>query len=153
MSMSRNSHNIQIIGNLGKDPEMRYTPSGQPVTSFSVATSSRWKTEAGEQREQTVWWKITAWGKQAELCNEYLKKGAKVYLEGNIKVDPVTNEPHIWTSQEGTPRATLEVTLQEIKFLDKKGEGAGQVSDPGPGEPPPPGGSSSPVPPEDDIPF
>src|SRR3972149_11971043 len=81
-------HTIIIVGNLGKDPEMRYTPSGQAVTSFSVATSRQYTGQNGQKVKETIWFRVSAWGKQAETCNQYLRKGSKVLVEGRLTPDP-----------------------------------------------------------------
>ena len=80
-------HTLIIVGNLGKDPEMRYTPSGQAVTSFSVASNRKYTSSNGEQVNETIWFRISAWGKQAEICNQYLKKGSRVLVEGRLTPD------------------------------------------------------------------
>jgi len=109
-------HKITIIGNLGRDPEMRYTPEGQAVVTFSVASSRKYKTAAGEQREETEWFNCSAWGKLADVCNEYLTKGKQVYVEGRLKT-------RSYQAQNGETRFSIDVTCQEIQFL---GGGQGQ---------------------------
>ena len=94
-----------LVGNLGKDPEMRYTPSGKQVTSFSVATSHQYTNNNGETVKETVWFRVSVWNKQAEVCNQYLKKGSKVLVEGRLTSDPATGGPKVWTGQDGAPRA------------------------------------------------
>lgn len=111
-----------IVGNLGRDPEMRYTPSGQPVTNFSVATSRQYTNNAGETIKETIWFRVSAWGKQAENCNQYLKKGRMVLVEGRLTIDPTTGGPRIWTGQDGQPRASFEVSAQTVRFLGSRGE-------------------------------
>ena len=86
-------HTIIIVGNLGKDPEMRYTPSGQAVTSFSVASNRSWTDSNGQKQTEVIWFRISAWGKQAEICNQYLKKGSKVLIEGRLTPDKSTGGP------------------------------------------------------------
>jgi len=108
---------ITLIGNLGRDPEMRYTPSGVAVTSFSVAVSRRWTGQDGQQQEKTVWFRVTAWRKLAETASQYLTKGSKVLIVGTIE------EPQAYIDREGQPRASLEVTAQDIRFLSTRGEG------------------------------
>lgn len=110
---------VMIIGNLGRDPEMRYTSTGVPVTSFSVAVSRRWTGQDGVQQEKTTWFRVSAWRKQAELANQYLTKGSKVLIIGEIE------EPKIFTGQDGTPRTSLELTAQQIKFLSSRGDNGG----------------------------
>jgi single-strand DNA-binding protein len=118
--MANSVHKLIIVGNLGRDPEMRYTQSGTPVTSFSVATTRTFKNAAGEKQEETIWFRVTSWGKQAELCNQYLKKGAKVYVEGRLTPDANGN-PRIWNKQDGTPGASFEVNAAEVVFLSSNG--------------------------------
>ena len=114
---------IIIAGYLGRDPEMRYTPQGTPVTHFSVATSRRWTSADGTPGEETVWFRITAWGKLGEICNQYLSKGRPVLVEGQMKPDPATGGPRIWTGQDGAARASFEVTALTVKFLGRRDEG------------------------------
>jgi len=108
---------VIIIGNLGQDPEMRYTPKGRSVTNFSVATNRRWTNEDGSQGEETVWFRISAWGRVGEVCNQYLTKGSQVFIEGRMNPDPGTGGPRIWTGNDGQPRASFEVVAQTVKFL------------------------------------
>ena len=140
-------HTIIIVGNLGKDPEMRYTPSGQAVTSFSVATSRKYTSSNGEQINETIWFRVSAWGKQAEVCNQYLKKGSKVLVEGRLTPDKNTGGPRIWQKQDGTSGASFEVTAGTVRFLSSRGDndsGAGSTAD---------AGDMAVAPAEDDIPF
>lgn len=118
-------HTIIIVGNLGRDPEMRYTPTGQPVTSFSVATSRQYTNTNGEQIKETIWFRVTTWGKLAEICNQYLKKGSKVLIEGRLTPDLSTGGPRIWSGQDGQARASFEVTAQTVRFLSSRGEAPG----------------------------
>ncbi|RME86045.1 MAG: single-stranded DNA-binding protein [Caldilineae bacterium] len=108
--------NTIIVGNLGRDPEMRYTPSGVPVTSFSVAVNRRWTGQDGQPQEKTTWFRVTAWRRLAELCNEYLRKGQRVLVEGEV-------DASAWTGQDGQPRATLELTARNVRFLGGPGAG------------------------------
>jgi len=101
-----------VIGNVGTDPEMRYTPNGNPVTSFRVATSRRYTTAEGEQREETEWFRISAWNRLAETCNQYVTKGMKVYVEGRLKSDE-------WVGQDGQTRFGMEITANDVRFLDR----------------------------------
>jgi single-strand DNA-binding protein len=112
-------HTIIIVGNVGKDAEMRYTPNGQAVTSFSVATNRQYTNGAGEKVKETVWFSVSSWGKLAEICNEYVKKGMLVYVEGRMTADPATGGPRTWTGQDGTARASFEVTASTVRFLTK----------------------------------
>ena len=138
-------HKVIIVGNLGRDPEMRYTPDGTPVTNFSVASNRRWNNPDGTQNEETVWFRITAWRQLAELCNQYLSKGRQVLIEGRLNPDRETGGPRIWTGNDGQPRASFEVTALTVRFLGGRGEGVDtSLSYP---EPPPPEMG------EDEIPF
>ncbi len=125
---------IIIVGRLGTEPEMRYTNSGQPVTNFSVADNRRYTGADGQPREETVWFRVTAWGRLAETCNQYLSQGRQVAVEGRMK--PV----QIWEGRDGQPRANLEVTARSVEFLG----GASSSDTADPGEPPEA---------EDEIPF
>jgi single-strand DNA-binding protein len=118
---------VIIVGNLGRDPEMRYTPSGKPVTSFSVATNRQYTNNAGETVKETIWFRVSTWDKQAEACNQYLKKGNKVLIEGRLTADPATGGPRIWTGQDGSPRASFEVTAGTVRFLTPRGGEAGEA--------------------------
>jgi single-strand DNA-binding protein len=114
-----------VIGNLGRDPEMTYTPSGQSVTKFSVASNRKYTTGTGEQREETEWFNCSAWGKLAETCNQFLSKGQQVYVEGRLR-------SRQYQTQGGETRNSLDVTVQDIQFLGQRplGEvdGSGGVS-------------------------
>jgi single-strand DNA-binding protein len=115
-------HTLIIVGNLGKDPEMRYTPSGQAVTSFSVASSRQYTNSGGQQVKETVWFRVSVWGKMAETCNTYLKKGSKVVVEGRL-VPGENGGPRIFTRQDGTSGASFEINAQTVRFLSSRGEG------------------------------
>lgn len=141
---------IILVGNLGRDPELRYTPQGTPVCSFTLATNERRKDKAGESQDVTTWFRVTLWGRQAETASQYLTKGRPVYVEGRLRVEE-------WTDRDGKPRHTLEVHATDMQFIGTRGEdGGGQSS--GRSEA---GGSSSggraPAPEpdihDDDIPF
>ncbi len=140
-------HTIIIVGNLGRDPEMRYTPSGQAVTSFSVATNRKYTSSHGESVNETIWFRVSAWGKQAEICNQYLKKGSKVLVEGRLTPDKNTGGPRIWNKQDGTAAASFEVTAQTVRFLTTRGDGDSGGGATGEA------GDLAPAPAEDDIPF
>ena len=103
---------VTVIGHLGRDPEMRYTSSGVPVTNFSVATSRKWTDAAGAAQEKTTWFKVSAWRKLAEVCNQYLHKGQLVMVEGEV-------DASAWTGQYGAAKATLELTARTVKFLSR----------------------------------
>ena len=140
-------HTLILVGNVGRDPEMRYTPSGQPVTSFSVATNRQYTANSGETVKETIWFRVTTWGKTAEVCNQYVKKGSKVLVEGRLTPDANTGGPRVWTAQDGTPRASFEVTASTVRFLSSRGEAEAPSS--GGGD----AGGSFVGAPEDDIPF
>src|SRR6187397_2510317 len=122
--MPRGLNKVMLIGNLGKDPEMKYTPSGMPVTTFSVAVSRSWRTPEGENREETEWFRVVAWQKLAETCNEYLHKGSKVFIEGRLQTRK-------YTGQDGQERQIVEVVAQEMQLLDPRqgGQGGGNYGD------------------------
>lgn len=128
-------HTILLIGNLGKDPEMRHTPSGQPVTNFSVASNRSYNGSDGQKVDETVWFAVTVWGPQAETCNQFLRKGSKVLVEGRLTPDK-NGGPRIWERQDGTPSASFEVTASTVRFLSQRGEpeGSGEESDGGGGD-------------------
>lgn len=137
-----------IIGRLGADPELRYTPSGQAVTSFNMATNEAWRDAAGATQERTEWHSIVVWGKLAETCAEYLKKGSHVYIEGRLQT-------RSWDDQNGVKRYKTEIVAQRMQMLDSKG--AGMPQDTGEVAPTTPGGEPVVGPPiaeeEDDLPF
>ncbi len=110
-----------VIGNLGSDPEMRYTPNGNPVTSFTVATNRKYTTSDGEKKEETEWFTVTAWNQLAEHCNQFLAKGKRVYVEGRLKSST-------WTGQDGQTRFRNEINANTVLFLDP----ASDKSDPTP---------------------
>jgi single-strand DNA-binding protein len=115
---------IQIIGNLGRDPEMRYTPQGTAVTSFSVAVNRKWTDRDGQLQEETLWFRVSAWNRLAETCNQYLSKGKQVYIEGRLRA------PSVFTDQNGVTRAGLEITANDMVMLGSRGEtGSYQGSD------------------------
>lgn len=114
--------NIQIIGHLGRKPEMRYTPSGQAVTSFSVATTHAYTDKSGEKVKETTWFRVAVWGNMAETCNKYLDKGSLVKVEGRLTVDKSTGGPKIFTKTDGTASASFEINASHVLFLSKQGE-------------------------------
>ena len=137
-------HKVILVGNLGRDPEMRYTPSGQAVTNLSVATNRTYTDNAGNQVKQTIWFRVSVWGKQAESSHQYLRKGRQVLVEGRLNPDDNGN-PRIWNAQDGTPRASFEVTAETVRFLG----GAGEVGAAASQDEPALGAPES----EDEIPF
>lgn len=120
-------HTIIIIGNLGRDPEMRYLSNGKAVTSFSLASNRTYKGNDGQQVKETTWFRITVWGNQAESCNQYLKKGSKVLVEGRLSPDGETGSPKVFQRKDGTWGASYEINAQTVRFLSSIGE----TSDPG----------------------
>ena len=104
---------VLVIGNVGNDPEMRYTPSGSAVTSFNVATNRRYTTGDGEQREETEWFRVNAWNRLAETCNQYVTRGMKVYVEGRLNSRP-------WIDRDGQARAGNEIYATDVRFLDSR---------------------------------
>ncbi|HAF48989.1 MAG TPA: single-stranded DNA-binding protein [Anaerolineaceae bacterium] len=136
---------ITIVGYLGRDPEMRFTPSGQAVTSFSVATSRSYTTNAGQKVDETTWFRISVWGSQAEACNQYLKKGSPVLVVGRLRPDPQSGNPRIYTRNDGTPGASFEINAQNVRFLPGgRGDSGGYQEDMG---------DDAGGPEEDEIPF
>ena len=117
-------HTIIVVGNLGRDPEMRYLPNGDPVTSFSVAAGSSYTNKQGQKVDETVWFRVSVFGKTAESCSTYLKKGSKVLVEGRLNADK-NGGPRIWNRQDGTPSASFEITASTVRFLSTRGEGGG----------------------------
>lgn len=115
---------LTIVGNLGGDPEMKYTPSGQAVTNLSVAANRKWTDGSGQLQEETIWFRVAVWGKMAEACNQYLSKGRQVFVKGRLRPDE-NGGPRIWQDQNGNPRASFEVTATEVKFLGGRGDSNG----------------------------
>lgn len=139
---------VVLVGRLGRDPEMRYTPSGAAVTSFSVATDRRYTGADGQSVQETTWFRISVFGKQAESCNQYLTKGKLVLVEGRLTPDPATGGPRIWTDKENRSRASFEVFASTVRFLSSRSEATSGAADGDmdEGEPGAPAG-------EDGIPF
>jgi single-strand DNA-binding protein len=120
---------ITIVGRLGRDPEMRYMPNGDPVTSFSVATDRQYNDKNGQKVKETTWFRVSVFGKQAESTNTYLTKGKQVLVEGRLRADPKTGGPSVFTRQDGTVSAAFEIVANTVRFLSPKSDEAG------PGEP------------------
>ena len=112
---------VIIVGYLGRDPELRYLASGAAVCNFSIATSRRYTKGEGQQVDETTWFRVTVWGKQAETVNEFLAKGRLALVEGRLNPDE-NGGPRIWTRQDGTPAASFEITAESVRFLGGKGE-------------------------------
>ena len=128
---------VILVGNLGKDPEVRYTPGGAAVANFNIATNEAWTDKSGQKQERTEWHRIVVWGKTAELCGEYLSKGRQVYIEGRLQ----TRE---WTNKEGAKQYTTEIVANQVVFLSggDRGQGRGKGGSGAGAEdfgPPPPG--------------
>ncbi len=139
--MSRSLNKVQLIGNLGKDPELKYTPSGVAVATFSIATSESWKDQEGNQQEKTEWHNIVAWRKLAEIVGEYLKKGKKVYIEGKLQTRSY--------DKDGVKRYITEIVADQLIMLD--GGGGGKSNTGSTTAEPAPAASEGPK--EDDLPF
>jgi single-strand DNA-binding protein len=120
--MSRGLNKVMIIGNLGRDPEMRYTPSGRPVTTFSVATSRTWNTADGEKRVETEWFNVVAWSSLAEICKQYLTKGQQVYIEGRLQT-------RHWDDTEGNKHTSVEIVASEMIMLGDRRDSESSISD------------------------
>jgi single-strand DNA-binding protein len=131
---------VILIGRLGADPEIRYTPSGAEVATFRIATSENWTNKSGEKEERTEWHRIVAWRGLAKICGEYLSKGKLVYIEGRLRT-------RTWDDRDGNKRSTTEVEATDMKMLGGIGEGKGKVKEPDIEAPPPEAKG------EDDIPF
>ena len=123
-------HSLTIVGNLGRDPEMRFTSDGKAIASFSVATSNQYTNKQGEKVKETTWFRISTFGKQAEICKEYLAKGSKVLVVGRLNADPSTGAPRIWQKADGTNGTSFEVTAETVRFLDKAKSGEKQDDTP-----------------------
>ncbi|GJM42587.1 MAG: single-stranded DNA-binding protein [Ardenticatenaceae bacterium] len=139
---------IIVAGNLGGDPEMRYMPDGTAVTNFSLATNRRWTDGAtGQPRDETTWFRVSVWRKQAETVNQYLSKGSKVIVEGRLRPDPASGGPRTFTRHDGTVGASYEITADTVRFISGRDDIGGSQS----------GGDSyesdAPAQEEDDIPF
>ncbi len=130
-----------VVGHLGRDPELRFTPSGQQVCSFSIATSRSWTDQSGQQQEKTTWFRVTAWGKLGELCHQYLSKGRLVLVEGEV-------DASAWTAQTGEPRASLELNARNVRFLGGRDTVGGPMAARPSGSP-----MEAPAMEEEDIPF
>jgi len=133
---------VILVGNLGRDPEVRYTPSGTAVANFSLATTENWTNKEGQKESRTEWHRVVAWGRLGEICGEYLSKGKQVYIEGRIR----TNE---WEDQEGNKRQTKEIVALTMQMLGAK-TGGETYADEGPASEPK-SGPRQPI--DDDIPF
>src|SRR5215211_6232956 len=120
--MARDLNKVQMTGRLGADPEMRYTPQGHAITTFRVASNRSWRTTEGESHEETEWFRVVAWNKLAEICNQWLLKGSRVYVEGRMQTRQ-------WQDQEGQPHYLSEVIANDIIILDTRRESTNQSAD------------------------
>ena len=111
--MTRGLNKVMLIGRLGHEPEMRYTPSGRPLTKFQLAVNRSWKSADGEKKTETEWFNVVTWGKLAEICNQYLSKGQQVYIEGRLHTRQ-------WQDEEGSNQSSVEVIAQEMLMLNSK---------------------------------
>ncbi len=116
---------VILVGNLGRDPELRYTPQGTPVCSFTMATNERRRDRAGETQDSTTWFRVTLWGRQAETASQYLTKGRPVYIEGRLRMEE-------WTDKDGRVRNTLEVHATDMQFIGNRGDEPANASSPQP---------------------
>lgn len=141
---------VIVMGNLGGDPEMRYMPDGTAVTSFSLATNRRWTDRStGQPVEETTWFRVSVWGRQAEAANQYLSKGRQVLVEGRLTPDRETGGPRLWTAQDGSVRASFELRADNFSFVGSgRDQSGGGYSDDQYG-----GGGGNDIQEEDDIPF
>ena len=119
---------VTIIGRLGRDPEMRYLPNGDPVTSFSVATDRQYNDRNGQKVKETTWFRVSVFGKQGENANQYLHKGSMVLVEGRLQADAKTGGPRVYTRQDGTMGSGFEIVANTVRFLTPKGEGTGDTT-------------------------
>ena len=139
---------VIVVGNLGGDPEMRYMPDGTAVTNFSLATNRRWNDRnTGQPVDETTWFRVSVWGKRAEVANQYLQKGSRVLVEGRLRPDPATGGPKTFTRQDGTVGASYEINADNFSFVGTRDEmseasGGGESF-----------GGGAPAQEEDDIPF
>jgi len=120
--MSRGLNKVMVIGHLGRDPEMRYTPSGRPVTTFTIAVSRSWNTADGERRTETEWFNIVAWGNLAEICKQYLYKGQQIYIDGRLQT-------RRWEDKEGQKHTSVEVVANEMMMLGDRRENSSQTQE------------------------
>jgi single-strand DNA-binding protein len=135
---------VILVGNLGRDPELRYTQSGSAVTNFTLATNEKWRDKDGNNQERTEWHRIVVWGRSAENCAQYLQKGSSVFIEGRLQ----TRE---WEDKDGNKRSTTEINAMSVQFLGNRGGGGGAKGGPASNDPGPSDADQGPM--GDDIPF
>lgn len=145
---ARSLNKVQLIGNMTRDPEMRYTPQGTAVCTFGIATNRTWVTDSGEKREETEFHRIVAWNKLAELCSQLLFKGRRIYVEGRLQTRQ-------WTGQDGQSRQATEIVIEDMIILDSKRQGETEVGHETPSETPaePQAEATPAAVPSEDIPF
>lgn len=117
-------HRVELIGNLSRDPETRFTPGGQQVTTLNMATNRTYTDANGQQVKETVWWRVSVWGKMADACAKYLSKGKAAFVEGRMNHDKATGGPRVYQRQDGTYGAAYEITATNIKFLGGRSDNA-----------------------------
>ena len=146
--MAGGVNKVILVGNLGADPDLRYTPSNAAVCELRLATNESWTDRNGQKQERTEWHRIVVWGKRAEVVSKYLSKGRQVYVEGRLRT-------RSWDDKDGNKRYTTEIIANDVQFLGSGGAGGGRQPDDGPppGEPDFGGGGFAPGAPDDDIPF
>lgn len=132
---------VILIGNLGKDPDFRVTPGGQPVANFSIATTERWTSKSGDKQERTEWHNIVLWGRQAEIANQYLKKGSSIYLEGRLQT-------RSWDDKDGNKKYITEIVGNSMQMLGKRGDDSPAIVS---SQSAPAASTEAPV--DDDLPF
>lgn len=115
---------LTVVGRLGRDPEMRYMPNGDPVTSFNIATDRAWNDKNGQKQKETTWFRCSVFGKRAEVANQYLSKGKMVLVTGRLRVDPKSGGPTTFTRQDGTVGASFEIVVEDFTFLSPRDEGS-----------------------------
>jgi single-strand DNA-binding protein len=115
---------LTVVGRLGRDPEMRYMPNGDPVTSFNIATDRAWNDKNGQKQKETTWFRCSVFGKRAEVANQYLSKGKMVLVTGRLRVDPKSGGPTTYTRQDGSVGASFEIVVEDFTFLSPRDEGS-----------------------------
>lgn len=141
---------IHIIGRLGRDPESKFTAGGDAVTSFSVATDRSYNDRNGQRQKETTWFRVSIFGKQAEACNKFLKKGSLVLVEGRLTVDPQTGGPRIYQTKDGKSASSFEITASDVRFLSSIDQ---QSETPVMQASAPTSTKATPAKPDDDLPF
>lgn len=122
-------HKVTLVGRLGQDPELRYTPSGVSVARFSVAANRQWTTGDGEKKQEVTWFRVTAWRSLGDICNQFLSKGRLVLIEGGLQPDPDTGGPRVWVGDDDKPRASFDLTARIVRFLDSNSDAPVEAED------------------------